>query len=227
MMLSHRSDLEINAVASERDECHSVREIVRRTDAALATMTPDYAILVNSDGSTDGTDKRLNEPAAEFLLLHPGQDRFLSNSFQQKGDRTAEIPIAASPRFARQGRFGFGRIVDVFLDAAHAWFQTSAKGRPVYLLGRMSLVVAGITGLLLLGTTAAFAMGESAAAGALALFALGSGLCSLGCLAVGVSLELLIETHKAAITGRSFQMATTQADVSEPTVSCEPLHRAA
>ena len=134
---------------------------------------------------------------------------------------------AASQRFADQSHSRFGRIVKRFLDASHVWFQTSAKGRPVYLWGRISLGLVIVTGLLLLGTVAAFAMSAPTAAWMLGLFATGSGLCSLGCLAVGVCLEMLIETHKAAVVGRNLRLAITEVPDSESINSREQLRRVA
>lgn len=134
---------------------------------------------------------------------------------------------AASQRFSDTSHSGLGRLVGLFLDDSHVWFQTSGKGRPVYLWGRMSLGLVAVTGLLLLGTAFALAMSEPAAAWMLGLFATGSGLCSLGCLAVGVSLEMLIETQKAAVIGRNLRLATTEVPDSESINSREQRRRAA
>ena len=134
---------------------------------------------------------------------------------------------AASQRSSDKSHSGLGRFVGRLLDNSHVWFQTSGKGRPVYLWGRMSLGLVVVTGLLLLGAAFAFAMSEPAAAGMIGLFAIGSGLCSLGCLAVGVSLEMLIETPQAAVIGRSLRMAATEVPDSESINSGEQRRRAA
>ncbi len=134
---------------------------------------------------------------------------------------------AASQRSSDKSHSGLGRFIGGFLDNSHVWFQTSGKGRPVYLWGRMSLGLVVVTGLLLLGAAFAFAMSEPAAAWMIGLFATGSGLCSLGCLAVGVSLEMLIETQKAAVRGRNLRLATTEVPDSESINSREQLRRVA
>jgi hypothetical protein len=136
--------------------------------------------------------------------------------------------VPTNSGFANQSRSGLNRIACRTLDAAHVWFQTSAKGRPVYLLGRLSLGLAALTGLLLAVTIVAFAKSDPTRAWTLLLVATGCGLCSLGCLATGVSLELLIETHKATITGRRLRVASELNESSEPNAAAdEPLRQAA
>lgn len=221
-----------------------VRELQNGCDLVCgrATQRPSSSILRNipsrignwllrritgCDVQDMGGIKALRGEVARSLRLSPGQDRFLPTLVEQQGGRVAVIPVSASPRFAGRTHDGLGRIVDVILDVAHIWFQTAAKGRPVYLLGRISLGLVAVTGSLLLSAVVSFAMSMSASAWTLALFATGSGLCSVGCLAVGVGLELLIETHKAAITGRRFQVAQVEDDVSESATSSEPMRRVA
>lgn len=134
----------------------------------------------------------------------------------------------SNSRFDNRSHSWLGRVIRVKLDNAQIWFETSAKGRPVYLLGRVSLVLAAAAGLMFLGMTAAFANRTPTVAWTLALAATATGLCSLGCLATGISLELLIETHKAATTGRSLRIVTDLDETSESIdVTQEPRRQAA
>jgi hypothetical protein len=58
-----------------------------------------------------------------------------------RGGSVGEVIVSAPPRFAGQSHYGLSRSVDVLFDIVMLWFQGAAKSRPIYLFGRIGLVV--------------------------------------------------------------------------------------
>jgi glycosyltransferase involved in cell wall biosynthesis len=89
-----------------------------------------------------GGFKCLRGDIARSLRLRPGQHRLLPALVHLRGGRTGEIFVKAGPRFAGTSHYGIGRSFDVFFDILMLWFQASYKSRPLYLFGRVGLLLA-------------------------------------------------------------------------------------
>ncbi|NND17781.1 MAG: glycosyltransferase family 2 protein [Silicimonas sp.] len=83
----------ITAVAPVLNEEGNVKELVTRLAGALSEISPDYAILIVDDGSTDATWARLEDMAAADPRV--GGVRF-SRNFGQHAAITAGIEAAAA-----------------------------------------------------------------------------------------------------------------------------------
>ena len=83
----------ITAVAPVLNEELNIRELVTRLASALSEVSPDYAVLVVDDGSTDSTWQRLQEMVAEDPRV--GGVRF-SRNFGQHAAITAGIEATDS-----------------------------------------------------------------------------------------------------------------------------------
>ncbi|MFM9962344.1 MAG: glycosyltransferase family 2 protein [Planctomycetaceae bacterium] len=142
-----------------------------------------------------GGIKCLRGELARSLHLQPGQHRFLPALVHVQGGRVTEIPVTTSPRFAGQSHYGLSRVVDVLLDVIYFWFQNCGRGRPLYLFGRLALLLLATTFGLLLGTVAAFATGTPSIAWPLLLLSAVGGCSTLVAVVCGVGLELLSEAH--------------------------------
>lgn len=88
-----------------------------------------------------GGFKCIRGDVARSLRLRPGQHRLLPALVHLRGGRTGEIFVKAGPRFAGTSHYGIGRSFDVFFDILMLWFQASYKSRPLYLFGRVGLLL--------------------------------------------------------------------------------------
>ncbi len=91
-----------------------------------------------------GGFKCLRGDVARSLRLRPGQHRLLPALVHLRGGRTGEIFVKAGPRFAGTSHYGISRSFDVLFDVLMLWFQASYKSRPLYLFGRVGLLLFGI-----------------------------------------------------------------------------------
>ncbi len=246
----------VSTVTPMHNEEECVEEFVRRTDAALAGLARPYEIIVVSDGSTDGTEARLEALAAVFpslravclsrnmgqcsaidagiqesrgdlvvvldgdlqhlpeeipllvrkadegfdlvsgsrgqrveslllrripsrianwllrrvsgcpvrdmggfkclrgdlarsLRLRAGQHRLLPALVWQRGGSVSEVIVSAPPRFAGKSHYGLSRSLDVLFDIVMLWLQNSFKSRPIYLFGRLALVLLAIDAVIM------------------------------------------------------------------------------
>lgn len=83
------------------------------------------------------------------LKLREGQHRFIPALIYRLGGQVSEVPTTAPPRFAGKSHYGLGRSVDVLFDIVMLAFQYSFKQRPLYLFGRMALVLFVLASLLM------------------------------------------------------------------------------
>ena len=86
---------------------------------------------------------------ARSMRLRSGQHRLLPALVYIMGGSVSEVPVSAPPRFAGQSHYGIGRSIDVLFDIIMLWFQTSFKQRPVYLFGRISLILFAVASLIM------------------------------------------------------------------------------
>lgn len=173
-----------------------------------------------------GGIKCLRGDLARALYLRPGQHRFLPALVHLHGGRVTEIPVTTSPRFAGQSHYGLNRTVDVLLDVIYLWFQKLAKGRPLYLFGRIGLLLLAGTSLLGLGTLVAFASGTTSVVWTLLILSAIGGCSSLAAVLCGVGLELLSEAH-AGIVDRSHWRVAAAEPNENARPSAEEFQRAA
>ncbi len=78
---------------------------------------------------------------ARQLPLRAGQHRLLPALVYLRGGSVSEVGFEAQPRFAGKSHYGVSRSLDVIFDILMLFFQASFKERPVYLFGRLSLVL--------------------------------------------------------------------------------------
>jgi len=91
-----------------------------------------------------GGFKCLRGSMARSLRLRAGQHRLLPALIWQRGGNVTETPVQAAPRFAGKSHYGLNRTLDVLFDIVMLWFQSSFKSRPIYLFGRVALLLLAI-----------------------------------------------------------------------------------
>ena len=142
-----------------------------------------------------GGIKCLRGDLARSLRLRPGQHRFLPALVHLRGGRVTEIPVTSSPRFAGQSHYGLSRTVDVLLDVLYLWLQNFGERRPLYLFGRIGLLLLAATSVMLLGMMVAFAFDATSVAWTLLILSAIGACSSPAAVLCGVGLELLSEAQ--------------------------------
>jgi len=94
-----------------------------------------------------GGFKAIRGDVARTLRLRPGHHRLLPALVWMRGGSVAEVFVSAPPRFAGQSHYGLGRSMDVLFDVVMLWFQGATRSRPMYLFGRVGLVVLALDAL--------------------------------------------------------------------------------
>jgi glycosyltransferase involved in cell wall biosynthesis len=145
-----------------------------------------------------GGFKALDGDMARSLRLRPGHHRLLPALVHMRGGSTAELWIECQERFAGKSHYGLSRSFDVIFDVLMLGFQASFKSRPLYLFGRigvMLLLVDGIVMPWLLWEK--FAHGVDMGTRPPFLVAIMFFLAALFFLAMGFVLELLTDANNA------------------------------
>ena len=88
-----------------------------------------------------GGFKCIRGDIARSLRLRAGQHRLLPAIVQLRGGRLGEVIVSAPARFAGKSHYGLSRSFDVFFDILMLWFEASFKSRPLYLFGRIGLLL--------------------------------------------------------------------------------------
>lgn len=96
-----------------------------------------------------GGFKCLRGDLARSLRLRAGQHRLLPALVWQRGGSVSEVIVSAPPRFAGRSHYGLSRSLDVLFDIVMLWLQNSFKSRPIYLFGRLSLVLLAIDAIIM------------------------------------------------------------------------------
>jgi hypothetical protein len=91
-----------------------------------------------------GGFKAIRGDIARSLRLRPGHHRLLPALVWMRGGSVDEVFVSAPPRFAGNSHYGIGRSLDVLFDILMLWFQGATRSRPLYLFGRIGLVVLAI-----------------------------------------------------------------------------------
>ncbi|MBX3356359.1 MAG: glycosyltransferase family 2 protein [Phycisphaeraceae bacterium] len=152
-----------------------------------------------------GGFKCLRGDLARSLRLRAGQHRLLPAMVWLRGGRVLEVDVNAAPRFGGKSHYGLNRTLDVLIDIVMLWFQSSFKSRPMYLFGRIALVLLAIDAIIMpvllyqrlvhgidMGTRPPFLI-------AVMLF-----LAALFVLASGFVLELLSDAYNASVQARGW-----------------------
>jgi hypothetical protein len=145
-----------------------------------------------------GGFKALDGDMARSLRLRPGHHRLLPALVHMRGGSTAELWIECQERFAGKSHYGLSRSFDVIFDVLMLGFQASFKARPLYLFGRigvMLLLVDCIVMPWLLWEK--FAHGVDMGTRPPFLVAIMFFLSALFVLAIGFVLELLTDANNA------------------------------
>jgi len=88
-----------------------------------------------------GGFKAIQGNIARGLRLRPGHHRLLPAIVWMRGGVVEEVFVSAPPRFAGHSHYGIGRSLDVLFDVLMLWFQGANHSRPMYLFGRIGLLV--------------------------------------------------------------------------------------
>ncbi|MBM4113795.1 MAG: glycosyltransferase family 2 protein, partial [Phycisphaerae bacterium] len=96
-----------------------------------------------------GGFKCLRGDLARSLRLRAGQHRLLPALVWQRGGSVSEVIVSAPPRFAGKSHYGLSRSLDVLFDIVMLWLQNSFKSRPIYLFGRLALVLLAIDAMIM------------------------------------------------------------------------------
>ncbi|MBC23342.1 MAG: family 2 glycosyl transferase [Phycisphaerae bacterium] len=88
-----------------------------------------------------GGFKCIRGDLARSFRLHAGQHRLLPALVWMRGGSVSEVPVSAPARFAGTSHYGLSRSLDVFFDILLLWFQASFKSRPLYMFGRIGLIL--------------------------------------------------------------------------------------
>jgi len=97
-----------------------------------------------------GGFKILRGDVARSLRLRAGQHRLLPAIVHVMGGSTGEVAVPQHQRFAGKSNYGsLSRSLDVMMDIALLWFQSSAKKRPIYLFGRIALLLLAVDAIIM------------------------------------------------------------------------------
>jgi len=123
--------------ASRRDRRESF--LFRRVPSAIANW-----LLRRVTGCSIrdmGGFKCIRGDIARSLRLRAGHHRLLPALVHLRGGRLGEVFVSAPPRFAGKSHYGLSRSFDVILDILMLSFQASFKARPLYLFGRLGMLL--------------------------------------------------------------------------------------
>lgn len=88
-----------------------------------------------------GGFKCLKGNVARSIYFRNGYHRFLPVLVYMMGGSTVEIEVTHEKRSSGKSKYGaFSRMIDVVFDIIMLWFLNASKSRPLYLLGKLSLI---------------------------------------------------------------------------------------
>ncbi|MDZ4830292.1 MAG: glycosyltransferase family 2 protein [Phycisphaerae bacterium] len=137
-LLIHEMDKGFALVSGSRLE-RSESLLLRRLPSRVANWL--LRRVTGSPIRDMGGFKCLRGDIARSLRLRAGQHRLLPALVHMRGGRTSEVLVSCPPRFAGKSHYGISRSFDVFFDVIMLWFQSSFKSRPLYLFGRIGVLL--------------------------------------------------------------------------------------
>lgn len=145
-----------------------------------------------------GGFKALDGETARSLRLRPGHHRLLPALVHMRGGSTAELWIDVQERFAGKSHYGLSRSFDVIFDILMLGFQSSFKARPLYLFGRIGVLLLAVDCIVMPWLLwEKFALGVDMGTRPPFLVAIMFFLAALFFLAMGFVLELLTDANNA------------------------------
>lgn len=145
-----------------------------------------------------GGFKALDGVMARSLRLRPGHHRLLPALVHMRGGSTAEVWIDVQERFAGKSHYGLSRSFDVIFDILMLGFQSSFKARPLYLFGRIGVLLLAVDCIVMPWLLwEKFALGVDMGTRPPFLVAIMFFLAALFFLAMGFVLELLTDANNA------------------------------
>lgn len=145
-----------------------------------------------------GGFKALDGDIARSLRLRPGHHRLLPALVHMRGGSTTEVFIEAQKRFAGASHYGISRSFDVVFDVLMLGFQSSFKARPLYLFGRIGVLLLLVDGVVMPWLLwEKFAHGVDMGTRPPFMVAIMFFLAALFFLAMGFVLELLTDANNA------------------------------
>lgn len=194
---------DIPALVAELDRGHDlvsgfrggrVEGPIRRIPSRLANAL--LRRVSGCDVRDMGGYKALRGDIARSLRLRPGQHRLLPAIVHMRGGSTSEIVVQHHERFAGRSHYGLSRTIDVLIDIVLLWMQGSFKSRPMYLFGRVAIVLLAMDCLIMPWLLyEKFAMGKDMGTRPPFLVAIMLFLSALSIFATGFILELLSEAN--------------------------------
>ncbi len=88
-----------------------------------------------------GGFKLIDGDIARSLRLRPGHHRLLPALVHMRGGATGEVFVESFARYAGHSHYGISRSFDVLFDILMLGFQSSFKARPLYLFGRIGVLL--------------------------------------------------------------------------------------
>ena len=178
-----------------------------------------------------GGFKCLRGEIARDLRLRAGFHRLLPALVHLMGGSVSEVATTNGQRFAGQSHYGLGRSIDVLFDIVLLGFQSSCKSRPVYLFGRVSLLLS-MLGIAVMSWLLfdKFAHGVDMGSRPPFIATVVIFLSSLGFMSLGFVLEFLSDLLNAVTHRKPYRIASiTQHESAESPAVSLPLidHRAA
>jgi len=152
-----------------------------------------------------GGFKALDGEMARSLRLRPGHHRLLPALVHMRGGSTAELWIECQERFAGKSHYGLSRSFDVIFDVLMLGFQASFKARPLYLFGRVGVLLLLVDCIVMPWLLwEKFAHGVDMGTRPPFLVAIMFFLAALFFLAMGFVLELLTDANNAVAGTRPY-----------------------
>ena len=152
-----------------------------------------------------GGFKAIDGEMARSLRLRPGHHRLLPALVHMRGGSTAELWIECQERFAGKSHYGLSRSFDVIFDVLMLGFQASFKARPLYLFGRVGVLLLLVDCIVMPWLLwEKFAHGVDMGTRPPFLVAIMFFLAALFFLAMGFVLELLTDANNAVAGTRPY-----------------------
>lgn len=140
---------EIGTLLKKMDEGYSLvsaSRIMRKESLFLKRIPSIVANLIlrrvtGCEIRDMGGFKLIDGDIARSLRLRPGHHRLLPALVHMRGGATGEVFVESSARYAGKSHYGLSRSFDVFFDILMLGFQSSFKARPLYLFGRVGVLL--------------------------------------------------------------------------------------